>query len=112
VPAVRVATTSVFRAAYSENRDGNFPRDVCVIRRITRHVTVYRGSLLVSDLSLFRFNEQELRSNGDDTYSFVGHFFLTTPCITFEVNCNYVYNYYSNKMHTFFVIKITRYYNL
>jgi hypothetical protein len=23
-----------------------------------------------------------------------------------------VYNYYSNKMHTFFIIKITRYYNL
>jgi hypothetical protein len=23
-----------------------------------------------------------------------------------------LYNYYSNKMHTFFIIKITRYYNL
>jgi len=75
---------SVFRAVYSENRDGNFPRDVRVIRRITRHV--YSGSLLVTDLSLFRFNEQELRRNGDDTHSFVGHFFLTTTCITFEVN--------------------------
>jgi len=64
----------VFRAAYSENRDGNFPRDVRVIRRITRHVAVYSGSLLVTDLSLFRFNEQELRRNGGDTHSFAGHF--------------------------------------
>jgi hypothetical protein len=27
-------------------------------------------------------------------------------------NVELEYNYYSNKMHTFFIIKITRYYNL
>jgi len=78
---------SVFREAYSENRDGNFPRDVRVIRRITRHVVVYSGRLLVTDLSLFRFNEQELRRNGDDTHS-LSAIFLTTTCIIFEVNWN------------------------
>ena len=65
VPAVWRAIAPVFGAAYSENRDGNFPTDGRVIRRITRHVGVCNGSLLGTDLSLFKFNEREPQSNGE-----------------------------------------------
>jgi hypothetical protein len=32
--------------------------------------------------------------------------------ISGQITMLILYNYYSNKMHTFFIIKITRYYNL
>jgi hypothetical protein len=35
---------------------------------------------------------------------------MVTMC--FDEEEKILYNYYSNKMHTFFIIKITRYYNL
>jgi hypothetical protein len=43
------------------------------------------------------------------------HTSYTVPKLMEDFFCNktlYLYKYYSNKMHTFFVIKITRYYNL